>query len=274
MPAHWGQNFLTDAAWRRRVAAAVAPQGGEHIIEIGGGGGGVSAILAAAGCRLTIVEIDPRLTAGLQSRFAGEERVRVVGGDILALDWRELAAGTEPRGSSGAAAPRERKPRLFGNLPYYITGPILLRFFRHVEFFRDATFMVQREIAERLTAAPGPDYGRLSAAAQFFCQPRRLFDLPPGAFRPRPQVWSSLVAMAPAEPPPGGQEAREAFLDFLRLAFGQKRKRLVNNLKTGWPMAGIERAMAEARMAPGCRAEEYGAEALWRLFQALDAIHL
>lgn len=264
MPARWGQNFLTDAAWIRRVADAVEPRAGEHVIEIGGGRGEVSARLAASGCRLTIIEIDPRLAVGLQTRFAGQERVRVIAGDVLTLDWAELAAGTAPR----------TQPRLFGNLPYYITGPIFLRLFRQVELFGDATFMVQREIAERLTAAPGAGYGRLSAAAQFFCEPRRLFDLPPGAFRPQPKVWSSLVALAPAVLPEGEHRKRERFLEFLRLAFGQKRKRLVNNLKAGLPVASITAAMREAGIAPGARAEECGVGALWQLFQTLSAFQL
>lgn len=259
MPTRWGQNFLADPAWIARVAGAVGPAEGEPIIEIGGGLGGVSALLAARGCRLTIVEIDPRLAAGLRSRFAGLETVRVIAADVLALDWAELASGSA-----------DSQPRLFGNLPYYITGPILLRFFRQVELFRGGVFMVQREIAERLTATSGPEYGGLSAAAQFFCQPTRLFDVPPGAFRPQPQVWSSLVEMAPAEAASSPGEERERFLDFLRLAFGQKRKLLANNLKARHAPSHLAAAMAAAGIPAGARAEECPPRRLWRLFRALD----
>ncbi len=257
MPARWGQNFLADAAWRQRVAAAVAPQSGEALLEIGGGNGDLSALLAAGGCRLTIVEIDPLLAARLGERFASQNAVQVRHGDILALDWSQLAAPPGPW-------------RLFGNLPYYITGPILFRYFRQVELFRDATVMVQKEIADRLTAVPGPEFGRLSAAAQFFCRPHRMFDLPPGAFRPQPKVWSSLVKLEPAEMLPAPAE-RQAFLSFLRVAFAQKRKRLGNNLKTIYSASTVAAALADAHLDANARAEQCTVETLWRLFQRVQS---
>lgn len=258
MPARWGQNFLADPAWRRRVALALAPEPQHQILEIGGGNGELSALLAGSGCGLTIVEMDPELASALTARFAGVQRVRVIAADILSLDWAALA-------------PAPAAWRLFGNLPYYISGPILGRFFRNVDRFTDATFMVQREIAARLTAAPGPNYGRLSAAAQFFCRPRQFFEVPPGAFRPRPKVWSSLVALPVAGGPALAPAERDRFLNFLRLAFSQKRKRLANNLKPGYPAARIAAAMAETGLAPPARAEECPAATLWRLFRALVA---
>lgn len=257
MPARWGQNFLADAAWRQRVAAAVAPQSTEALLEIGGGSGDLSALLAASGCRLTIVEIDPLLASRLGERFAGQSAVRVSHGDILALDWNRLAVPPGPW-------------RLFGNLPYYITGPILFRYFRHAELFRGAMVMVQKEIADRLTAAPGPEFGRLSAAAQCFCRPHRMFDLPPGAFRPQPKVWSSLVMLKPTETLPAPAE-REAFLSFLRVAFAQKRKRLGNNLRAIYSPATVAAALAEANLDAGARAEQCTVETLWRLFQQVQS---
>ncbi len=257
MPAPWGQHFLADAAWRERVAGAVGAREEENLVEIGGGTGELSALVAGSGCQLTVVEIDPALAAGLRQRFAGQDRVQVLQADILALDWRALAAPPGPC-------------RLFGNLPYYITAPILLRYFRCRELFCGATVMVQQEIAARLTAVPGPGFGRLSAAAQFFSHPVRLFDLPPGAFHPRPQVWSSLVRLEPVDPPTTETKAREAFLTFLRLAFAQKRKRLANNLKAAYSPTAIPAAFAACGLAAGVRAEQCPAPTLWRLFRALQ----
>lgn len=236
MKAPRGQNFLYQASWQRRVAEAVGPS--RHLLEIGGGPGGLSVLLATQSERFWVVESDPRLAQGLRDRG-----LTTIEADILTVDLAVLAAqfGVE-------------QWRIAGNLPYYITSPILLHLFRHAARIADATVMVQREVAERLAARPGSRaFGLLSATAQFYARVRRLFDLPPGAFRPAPQVHSSLVRLDFA---PRGQELRvdEAeFMAFLRRAFQHKRKQLT---AVGIPSAA--------------RAEQLSLEALAELHRGMS----
>lgn len=211
MKAPRGQNFLYQASWLRRVAEAVGDS--ERLLEIGGGPGGLTALLAPRTRQFWVVEYDAGLAAGLRQRFGAQ----VIEADVLGLDLGALCPG--------------QPLRVAGNLPYYITSPILLHLFRHAAAIADATVMVQREVAERLVATPGTRaFGLLAATTQFYCRPQRLFDLPPGAFRPAPRVHSTLVRLdfAPQAEALGVEEA--AFMRFLRLAFGQKRKQLGKRL--------------------------------------------
>jgi len=211
-----GQNFLFQSSWLERIAGAVgesrSPAPDDGLIEIGGGPGGLTALLAAQTERFWVVESDRRLAEGLRQRF-GET---VIEADVLTLDLTALAEEK----SVG-------RWQVAGNLPYYITSPILLHLFRHAARIREAVLMTQREVAERLVAKPGRRaFGLLSATTQFYAQAERLFDLPPGAFRPAPKVYSSLVRLtfAPRGAELGVDEA--AFMAFLRRAFAHKRKTL------------------------------------------------
>lgn len=258
MRARLGQNLLVAPAWQRRVAEAVAAQPDDLILEIGGGRGDVSARLAATGCRLMIVELDPALAAGLRRRFAGQARVEVVEQDILEFDFAALGEGG--------------RRRVFGNLPYYITSPILFRLFAAAALFSDATLMMQKEVAARVAARPGSrDFGLLSAMAQLHARARKLFDVPPGAFRPVPQVTSTLLRLEFIAPlaAPGAETA--AFHGFLRAAFAHKRKRLSANLRALAAPPAIAAAFARLGLAPDTRAEQCGVEALLALFRALSA---
>lgn len=230
MRAPKGQNFLFQPGWQRRVAAAVGPA--EALLEVGGGPGGLTSLLAAQARRLWVVESDSRLAAALRQRFAAQAHVTVIEADVLSLDLGAFAPG----------APL----RVAGNLPYYITSPILLHLFRHANALADATLMVQREVADRLVAVPGTRaFGLLTATTQLFAQPERLFDLPPGAFRPAPQVHSSLMRLRFAPQAEALGVNADAFLAFLRRAFSQKRKQLASYL--GDPsVAGLDpKARAE-----------------------------
>lgn len=243
MRAPKGQNFLYQQEWLARVAAAVAT--GDDVLEIGGGPGGLTALLARQSRRLWVVELDPALAAGLR-----HQQFQVIEGDILKLDLTALAAeqGVE-------------RWHIAGNLPYYITSPILLHLFRHAARIQDATLLVQREVAERLTAQPGRRaFGLLTATTQLYAQVQRLFDIPPGAFRPRPQVYSTLVrlTMAPQAAALGVEEA--AFLAFLRRGFAHKRKQL----------AGFLGDPARAGLPPRARAEELSLGDWARLYHTLE----
>ncbi|HVA64826.1 MAG TPA: 16S rRNA (adenine(1518)-N(6)/adenine(1519)-N(6))-dimethyltransferase RsmA [Terriglobales bacterium] len=241
MRAPKGQNFLFQEAWQRRVAEAVGPSA--RLLEIGGGPGGLSALLAKQTERLWVVESDAKLAQGLRQRFAERPSVTVIEADILTVDLTGLSPG-EPL-------------RVAGNLPYYITSPILLHLFRHAAAIADATLMVQREVADRLVASPGTRaFGLLTATTQLYARPRRLFDLPPGAFRPAPKVHSSLVRLdfAPRAAELGVEVA--PFVAFLRRAFAHKRKQLAGYLVH----PGLAGLPAQAR------AEELSLEQLARLY--------
>ncbi|HUX68814.1 MAG TPA: 16S rRNA (adenine(1518)-N(6)/adenine(1519)-N(6))-dimethyltransferase RsmA [Terriglobales bacterium] len=244
MRAPKGQNFLYQAGWQRRVAAAVGPSA--RLLEIGGGPGGLSALLAEQSQRFWVVESDPRLAQGLRERFGQRPGVTVIEADILQVDLSAVAGG--------------ERLRVAGNLPYYITSPILLHLYRHAAAIEDATVMVQREVADRLVAGPGTRaFGLLTATTQLYARARRLFDLPPGAFRPAPQVHSSLVRLdfAPRAAELGVEAA--PFLAFLRRAFAHKRKQL----------AGYLVDPARAGLPARARAEELGLEQLARLYRLM-----
>ncbi len=228
MKAPRGQNFLYQPQWLRRVAAAIGPS--DALLEIGGGPGGLSVELAKTARRLWVVEVDPSLAAALRQRLP-QTHVQVIEADILQLDLAQF--DPEPL-------------RVAGNLPYYITSPILLHLFRYAERITDAAVMVQREVAERLTAQPGSKaFGLLSATTQFYARAERLFDIPPGAFRPAPKVHSSLVRLTMAPQAAALGVEPEPFLAFLRRGFAHKRKQLATYL-TDPTRAGLPpRARAE-----------------------------
>ncbi|MCX6617714.1 MAG: 16S rRNA (adenine(1518)-N(6)/adenine(1519)-N(6))-dimethyltransferase RsmA [Acidobacteria bacterium] len=261
MPRRLGQHFLADRRVLARIADSVALDTECLVIEIGAGRGALTELMAARAGLVIAVEVDPPLAALLRQKFGGSSRVRVVEADILQLDLRRLAAETGFRRAKAA-----------GNLPYYITSPILLRLFEFSGLFEDLTVMVQREVAERLAAAPqSRDYGLLSVTAQYYTCPELLFCIPPGAFRPPPRVDSALVRMAVA--PRGGElgiRDEAAFFRFLRACFQQKRKTLVNNLKRLPAIRQVTAALESLGLSGFARAEELSLEQLASLFSVLQ----
>jgi 16S rRNA (adenine1518-N6/adenine1519-N6)-dimethyltransferase len=228
-----GQHFLHSGAVLARIAqevlAAAGP--GEEVVEIGAGQGALTRRLVELGLRVKAIEIDPRLAEGLRSACPDAE---VVEGDVLELDLRGVVAG---------------------NLPYYITSPILRRLCDAGERVSAAILLMQKEVAERVAAGPGSrDYGFLSVLCQAHSRPEILFCVPPGAFRPPPKVMSAVVRMR-MEPrwKEWGVGDREEFLHFVQRCFRQKRKTLRNNL--GREVVG---ELPEA----GLRAEQLGPEAI------------
>lgn len=245
----FGQHFLHDPAVIQRIIAAIDPARGERLVEIGPGEGALTLPLLERGARLTVIELDRDLAARLESHPAAGDRLQVVRGDALKVPLAELAA------------PGERL-RLVGNLPYNVSTPLLFRFVAQLAVIRDMHFMLQREVVERMAAGPGSKaYGRLSVMLAVACRVEPLFDIGPGAFRPPPQVWSSVVRLEPwAEPPfPLPDPAR--FAEVVRRAFGQRRKTLRNAL------SGIvdEAQIRAAGCDPGARAETLPPEAFARL---------
>jgi 16S rRNA (adenine1518-N6/adenine1519-N6)-dimethyltransferase len=261
-----GQNFLADAQAAASIVAALGPLSEHAVAEIGPGLGAITGLLAARAARVFAIELDPSLAAHLRASYA-PERVTVIEQDVLQFDFAAAAA-------QAAAAQNGNRLRVAGNLPYYITSPILFRLAAAHASIELAVLMVQREVAERVTAAPGSrDYGLLSATVQLYGPAELLFTLPPTAFEPPPKVHSAVFRwrFAPRFAELGVDEA--GFLRFLRLAFAQKRKTLANNLRSaGFTPADATAAMTRAGIAPQARAEAVPLEELALLWRELGPL--
>lgn len=225
----FGQHFLTDRHYLGRIVDAIGPQPGVTLVEIGPGTGLLTDALLARGASLHVVEIDRELAAALRARLDAA-RVQVHEGDALDFDFAALPAPL----------------RLVGNLPYNVSTPILFRVAELAERLRDATFMLQREVVDRMVAHPGTEaYGRLGVMLQYRFAMDKAFDVPPGAFTPPPKVESAVVRMSPL--PPGRARARDEalFARVVAAAFAQRRKTLRNATKAlvpaaAWAACGID----------------------------------
>jgi 16S rRNA (adenine1518-N6/adenine1519-N6)-dimethyltransferase len=213
----YGQHFL-QPVWAEKVVEAIQPRPGDRFVEIGPGRGVLTVRLAPRVAHLTAIEIDPDMVAVLATDLP--PHVTLLEGDVLEADFVALA---------GAG-----RLRLAGNLPYNISSPILFRVLdahRRSGAIADATFMLQREVAERLEAGPGSkDYGVLSILVQLHADVRRVLSLPPGAFRPPPKVHSAVVRLT-FRPPAVRLQDEAAFEAMVRSMFTQRRKTLGNALK-------------------------------------------
>jgi len=254
-----GQNFLADPSAAMAIVEALGDISAATVLEIGPGRGAITRLLAARAGRLIAVELDAALAKELRRQYPSTGNVEVLEQDILATDLGSLVRSPE------------EKLIVVGNLPYYITSPILLHLFAHHQAVERAVIMVQREVADRIAAQPGArDYGLLSATTQLYARVDNLFTLPPSAFSPPPEVHSSVLRLSfePRYPQLGVDPAE--FVSFLRKSFAQKRKTLANNLRfAGFSPARIADAFAEADVPPGVRAEALQLEASARLFLAL-----
>jgi 16S rRNA (adenine1518-N6/adenine1519-N6)-dimethyltransferase len=259
-PPKLGQHFLTHARYRRRILEALPLRRNDLVIEIGAGRGAMTSLLADRAGRVVAVEVDPELATHLHQEFQGDARVDILAADILATDIGEICRQHE-----------SEKCVVFGNLPYYITSPIVHHLFAAQDWIRDMTLLVQREVAERLAAGPGTRaYGYLSVLAQLHSQPRLLFNVPPGAFSPPPKVQSTLVDFQmKARLPSFSLDDRTKFLDFVKQCFSQKRKNLPNNLSKTFTRARVERALASLGLSPQLRAEQLTLEQFAALFDRL-----
>lgn len=256
-----GQNFLVDDDACQRIAGALGDTAARTLVEIGPGHGAITGLLAPHCARLHCVEFDPALARELAFRFRNDSHVMVHQADILRTDL-------------GALAPAGETLDVVGNLPYYITSDILLHLFAAARagVVARAVLMMQREVAERIASAPGhSDYGPLSAFTQLHAHVTRLFTLPPGAFDPPPDVYSTVLRLdfAPrfAEL---GVEA-EDFNRFLRSSFAQKRKTLSNNLRSAGYSAAQLSAAWPSSIAAQARSEAVPLEAMAELYRALAA---
>lgn len=243
-PRRLGQHFLGDAAWRTRILRAIGARPGDVWLEIGAGHGEMTRELAANARRLVAVEVDAPLVQALESLRVELPNLEVAAGDVLTLDLAKIIG--------------EQHVRVYGNLPYYITSPILHRLFECADRIQSIHIVIQFEVAARLVAQPGRrDYGYLSVMTQFYSKPEIVFRIPPGAFRPPPKVASALVAMRlPGERARLGIRDEAGFLRFVQRCFAQKRKTLANNLRGIASPEAITSALAGAGINARARAEE------------------
>ena len=264
-----GQHFLNSNDFAVRIVDALGDVSQDTVLEIGPGTGILTSLLARRTRRLIAVEMDRVLAAQLRLKFGMAKNVEIIEADILAIDFDSLF-GPKPGLSRPGIELKPQPAKVVGNLPYYITSDILLRLFEYAKYFQTIVIMVQREVADRIAAKPGgSDYGLLSATAQLYARVENLFTLPPGAFSPPPKVHSSVLRLT-IEPQQEKLGVRgDGFIDFLRLSFGQKRKTLWNNLKESYGESELKRALAEARVKPGARAETLSLEESAAVYRAL-----
>ena len=211
----FGQHFLTDRHYIARIVSAVAAEGDDVMVEIGPGAGAITEPLINRLNHLHAVEIDRDLAAALRIRFP-DDKLSLYETDVLAFDFKVLG-------------PRFR---VVGNLPYNISTPFLFHLATFADQLVDGTFMLQKEVVDRMVAAPdSAAYGRLSVMLQYRFQMKRLFDVPPGAFTPPPKVDSAIVRMVPLPANRLRAVSEERFANFVSAGFGQRRKTLGNTLK-------------------------------------------
>jgi 16S rRNA (adenine1518-N6/adenine1519-N6)-dimethyltransferase len=255
---HYGQHFLHERSVIERIVAAIAPRPGERIVEIGPGEGALTLPLLRAAGRLTAIELDDELIAPLRARALGVAELDIVHADVLKVDLTELAGND--------------KLRLAGNLPYYVSSPILFHCLAHAGAIADMHFMLQKEVVDRMAAAPGGKvYGRLSVMLQLACGVEPLLRVAPGAFRPPPKVESAVVRLTPLPPAQRPAPALAHAIDVLvRAAFGQRRKTLGNALRG---LLDAE-AMHAAGIDPRARAENVPPAGFVALARTLDAAGL
>lgn len=215
---HYGQHFLNEPRYIERIVAAIAPQPQQRLVEIGPGEGALTLPLLRAAGRLTAIELDSDLIPRLQAAAAPLGELEIVQADVLSVDLTAMAAGG--------------MLRIAGNLPYYISSPILFHCLKHAAVITDMHFMLQKEVVERMAAVPGSKvYGRLSVMLQLACRVDTLFGVPATAFRPPPKVESAVVKLTPlpsAQLPDVDAKRLQAVV---KAAFGQRRKTLSNALK-------------------------------------------
>lgn len=246
----YGQHFLHDPRVIARIVAAIAPQPEDAIVEIGPGLGALTVPLLQRVARLHVVELDRDLAAGLRAAHPAE-RLVVHEADVLGFDFDALP----------------ERLRVVGNLPYNISTPLLFRLARHAGRLRDLHFMLQKEVVDRMVAAPSvPAYGRLSVMLQYRFEMTKLFEVRPGAFRPPPEVDSAVVRMIPRAAGALGARDEQSLVRVVTAAFTKRRKTLRNAL------AGVidEAALRALGIDPRLRPENLGVGEYVRIANATE----
>jgi len=256
-----GQHFLADTHYRSRIVHALGLRAGDLVVEIGPGHGAMTALLASQVRLVAAVEVDPVLARELKQKFQQEPKVQIANADILATDLAAICRRFEAN-----------QCFVFGNVPYYITSPILHHLLGFAGSIRAMGLLVQREVANRLAARPGTrDYGYLTVLAGLHASPRVVLQVPPGAFSPPPKVHSALVYFEMHSPDTriGLGQKKEEFRSFLKQCFAYKRKKLLNCLAEVHTRQRVEQELERLNVPLKARAEELSLEDFIALFTSL-----
>ena len=294
----YGQYFLVDEGVILRTLEAAGLGADDVVFEVGPGIGTLTQYLCEAAYRVAAIEIDKKLIPVLEDTLKKYENVEIIHADVLKTDLLYLArkyhAGrvnrtkaVESDAQEGAVsesiqdstyAERRLVPahplKIVANLPYYITTPILLGLFKQKVPAESITVMVQKEVADRMTAGPGSkDYGALSIAVQYYSRPRIVETVPPESFLPRPKVTSAVITMELYEEPPLRPKDEELFMAIVRAAFEQRRKTLVNALGSSpaipFDKDEVRHALEAMGKSPSIRGEALTAEEFAQLSDLL-----
>lgn len=249
-----GQHFLSDRRILERIADALAPTSSDTVLEIGPGRGALTELLRNRAGQVIAVEYDRALAALLRKQYESSN-VRIVEADVLSLHLGEIAGGPF---------------LLAGNVPYYITTPILFQALQRPRADR-AVFLVQREVAERMSAAPGnKTYGALSVNLQALATAELITRVPPGAFRPPPKVESAIVRVTPRADPVVTAEEEKGFSVFVQAAFGQRRKQMRRVLRgiANLDADAADAVLSKAGIDPTLRPESLTPEQFAAVYRA------
>jgi 16S rRNA (adenine1518-N6/adenine1519-N6)-dimethyltransferase len=252
-----GQNFLLDGNLARAIADEALALG-RHVLELGAGGGALTLHLLAGAERVTAVEVDRNLCEVLRGEFGADPAFGLIEGDLGQLDWEAALAAAGPR------------PVLAGNLPYVLTSKILFTLADLRERTAGGVFMIQKEVAQRLVAAPGSrDYGILTVLLGTLFTIKVVRNVPPAVFWPRPEVDSAVVRLVPAEPMAEPEYA--VFAAVVKKLFGQRRKKLGSRLRDqfGLDASQVAAVTQSAGLDPDSRPEQIQSAGLRRLAAAL-----
>jgi len=216
----FGQHFLKDSRVIENIISSINLKERDHVVEIGPGLGALTHKLLQTNCQLDAIEIDRDLAKKLEKRFSDSRYFKLHVADALSFDYE-------------ANKQKGGKIRVVGNLPYNISTQLIFKFFDIIDSVEDMHFMLQLEVARRLTACPGEKaWGRLAILAQYHCKVKHLFDVHPSAFKPKPKVQSAIVRLMPVKQKPSEDIDSHILSNTTRLAFSQRRKTLGNNLKS------------------------------------------
>lgn len=264
----FGQNFLTDENTVERIADAAGLGPEDTVLEVGPGIGTLTRALANRAGEVYAVEIDKKLIPVLENTLADLENVGIINEDIMKLDFEDMLGDQldemEKRGG---------KLRIAANLPYYISTPVIMSFLESNLPFESMSFLVQKEVGERLAASPGSKaYGALSLAAQYYADVDVAFNVPATVFMPKPNVDSVVVTLSrKKEAGPENKTDKKTFMELVRAGFANRRKTLINSLKTNtqYPQEMLLAMLEKAGIDPKIRAEKLTAADFARMADAL-----
>ncbi|MCX7745284.1 MAG: 16S rRNA (adenine(1518)-N(6)/adenine(1519)-N(6))-dimethyltransferase RsmA [Clostridia bacterium] len=259
-----GQNFLTDENIVRKIVDAANVTHNDLVIEVGPGVGSMTRELARRAGRVIAIEIDKYLLPALAENLSEYSNTVVINKDVMKVDLNEMLR----------AAKEEFMPdtvKVVANLPYYITTPIIMKFLEETPGIDMMVFMVQKEVAMRMTAKPGgKDYGALSVAVQYYSKPERVLEVPPHCFIPQPDVDSTVIRLNVYKDPPVQLENKETFFKTVKAAFGQRRKCLVNALSNSGSFTQSKEEIKEILKSQGIDENERGEKLTIMQFASLS----